>query len=729
MPTQSSSTTIGYYRVGDTAPDLERQLIDGRDVPYDLTGAHVFLTMAPVSRAILGSLAYPSTDTLIYRSPCRVLGQSTHPGWVAWTPAVDQLSQAGVFALYFEIEWPDGRWQSIDPKVYKPLVVNPKPGYTITPPTPDMTAAEIAAMEVDQRDQWARIRLVEDRLDLLALPTAPEVKFFDSLGDPATPYPTAPPYPALLIDSFSDKVVAYSLRRTPGVWYDLIEPIYDLTVVEQGIASNFANISNINNALGQVVTGIMHEEAVLSIVDTPPASPAVDETYIVGAAPTGVFVGHANEVTLWNGTTWVFDPPQSGEAHLVEDQRATYAWNGAAWVKVITTVPTFAFYDSAGDPPPYIYPPATADFLIDQFNDRLIAYNQGGAWFDLPQPTDRGTVTYITDTDPVAPFTAANRYGFGATATVEPDPTVVVPAANDFWLNYTTRSVGIFTGVAPAPALPTGVAPEPPPPAAPLFPDPAGANLGEVLTIVTGKVPDWQPPTRSPSTLIGIVAATSTEAHEYTWSQLADGNVVHSLPVGGYLIIDHLIDGKTGPGVPGDMVASGERATVGDWLVAVAWSGHTKADGTPQPDGFHLIRHDQPRPVTGWRAGQQGRMKTGTWTTWEKIVSSGQFRKELSSTALLVTGSVSGFVQTAGTIGQMGFGRDGITPAVAGSLWFNADAVHFSFSGRSWITGVPSGDHTVELWVSVGAGGAGSTFGADQNDNYQFDVWEVEYVE
>jgi hypothetical protein len=76
--------------------------------------------------------------------------------------------------------------------------------------------------------------------------------------------------------------------------------------------------------------------SVQSIANDPPTAPAVDEAWIVGTTPTGVFVGHANDVALWTGTAWTFSPPQAKEAHLVEDQAAIYSWSGTplAWAKV-----------------------------------------------------------------------------------------------------------------------------------------------------------------------------------------------------------------------------------------------------------------------------------------------------------------------------------------------------------------------------------------------------------
>ena len=115
-------------------------------------------------------------------------------------------------------------------------------------------------------------------------------------------------------------------------------------------------------------------------------------------------------------------------------------------------------------------PPKVGDIFVNRVDGMTWARVKnpapGGAaaiWEPLSSP-EHGTATYITDTDPTAPFTAANNYGFGPAATVEPDPATLSPRVNDFWINSTTRDIGIFTGpAAPAPAV-GGAVPGPLPP-------------------------------------------------------------------------------------------------------------------------------------------------------------------------------------------------------------------------------------------------------------------------
>jgi microcystin-dependent protein len=96
--------------------------------------------------------------------------------------------------------------------------------------------------------------------------------------------------------------------------------------------------AQIDTKISTLVVGFAHGVAAQSIVQDPPTAPVADELYIVGTLPTGLFATHANELAVWDGTKWVFSVAQPNEAHLVEDQSATYGWSGTAWVKVASAV-------------------------------------------------------------------------------------------------------------------------------------------------------------------------------------------------------------------------------------------------------------------------------------------------------------------------------------------------------------------------------------------------------
>lgn len=71
----------------------------------------------------------------------------------------------------------------------------------------------------------------------------------------------------------------------------------------------------------------------LSIQDDPPVSPSNKDQYIIGASPTGAWVGHAQEIAMWDaeGSTWEYDTPQEGEYSWVYDEDKLYHYLSNVW--------------------------------------------------------------------------------------------------------------------------------------------------------------------------------------------------------------------------------------------------------------------------------------------------------------------------------------------------------------------------------------------------------------
>ena len=73
----------------------------------------------------------------------------------------------------------------------------------------------------------------------------------------------------------------------------------------------------------------------LAVIDkdlaTPPGSPALGATYIVGSAPTGSWTGKANQVATYDGSGWIFFVPVEGWNAWVNDEDTAYYWDGSAW--------------------------------------------------------------------------------------------------------------------------------------------------------------------------------------------------------------------------------------------------------------------------------------------------------------------------------------------------------------------------------------------------------------
>ena len=111
----------------------------------------------------------------------------------------------------------------------------------------------------------------------------------------------------------------------------------------------YASKAFVDSQIDALTTGLSHGVSVLSIKNDPPATAQAGNYFIVGTAPTGVWVGHANSVAHWtvhlvpgeaDAFRWQFEAPRVGETHLVEDQKANYSWNGTSWVKVAAAAST-----------------------------------------------------------------------------------------------------------------------------------------------------------------------------------------------------------------------------------------------------------------------------------------------------------------------------------------------------------------------------------------------------
>ncbi len=95
-------------------------------------------------------------------------------------------------------------------------------------------------------------------------------------------------------------------------------------------------------ATGQSQKEVTHNDALnaldalcqLSVIDrglnTPPGSPVDGDVYIVGASPTGLWTGKADNVAAYY-SGWIFRAPEEGWLAYVRDENTLYRWSGSAW--------------------------------------------------------------------------------------------------------------------------------------------------------------------------------------------------------------------------------------------------------------------------------------------------------------------------------------------------------------------------------------------------------------
>ncbi|MFN0192656.1 MAG: DUF2793 domain-containing protein [Aestuariivirga sp.] len=89
---------------------------------------------------------------------------------------------------------------------------------------------------------------------------------------------------------------------------------------------------------------VTHNEALLrldaqvqlAVIDrtlaSPPVTPADGDRYLVAAAPTGAWSGHAGEIAYYEASVWRFAAPQAGWRLWVEAEAAFLVFDGAQWI-------------------------------------------------------------------------------------------------------------------------------------------------------------------------------------------------------------------------------------------------------------------------------------------------------------------------------------------------------------------------------------------------------------
>lgn len=75
-------------------------------------------------------------------------------------------------------------------------------------------------------------------------------------------------------------------------------------------------------------------DPVISQINPPPGGPVAGDRYLVGTAPTGVWVGHANQISEWDGAAWVYTIPVLDDYVYITTTLTTKRFNGTIWVTV-----------------------------------------------------------------------------------------------------------------------------------------------------------------------------------------------------------------------------------------------------------------------------------------------------------------------------------------------------------------------------------------------------------
>lgn len=112
-------------------------------------------------------------------------------------------------------------------------------------------------------------------------------------------------------------------------------------------------------------------------LNTPPASPAESDLYIIGPSPTGVWAGKAKQLAVYTGGTWVYIPPKEGVCFWVMDEDVVYVYNGTAWVTLFTGQSLVFPPGSASSPS--VYPSGDTDTGMYQVSANVLGFSVGGS--------------------------------------------------------------------------------------------------------------------------------------------------------------------------------------------------------------------------------------------------------------------------------------------------------------------------------------------------------------
>ena len=106
-------------------------------------------------------------------------------------------------------------------------------------------------------------------------------------------------------------------------------PNLSLPLIEAGQAQKHVTHNEALRLLDDVV-----QLAVVAVSVDPPISPTNGERHIVGAAASGEFAGHENEIAAFQDGGWAFLLPRPGWRAWQIDEAKLRVWTGSAWSEI-----------------------------------------------------------------------------------------------------------------------------------------------------------------------------------------------------------------------------------------------------------------------------------------------------------------------------------------------------------------------------------------------------------
>ena len=114
----------------------------------------------------------------------------------------------------------------------------------------------------------------------------------------------------------------------------LSQDVYDALEASTSSPSPANPFATIADIIGWVTTDLA---PVINQQNNPPVGPLLGDRYLVNIAPTGAWVGFANNVAEWNGVSWIFVAPVLDNTVYITTTLTTLRYNGSAWIPYLGT--------------------------------------------------------------------------------------------------------------------------------------------------------------------------------------------------------------------------------------------------------------------------------------------------------------------------------------------------------------------------------------------------------
>lgn len=81
-----------------------------------------------------------------------------------------------------------------------------------------------------------------------------------------------------------------------------------------------------------VLENFQWQQPILDKDLTAPPAATKGNRYIIGTGASGSWSTHDNQITTYDGASWLFTTPTEGTTCWVADEDVLYTWSGTSWV-------------------------------------------------------------------------------------------------------------------------------------------------------------------------------------------------------------------------------------------------------------------------------------------------------------------------------------------------------------------------------------------------------------